>query len=375
MDASALRGLEGEWRALAESRGNAFLTPEWFFSWHRHYGDRAEPAVTALRDRDGRLSGVLPLTISTSGRPRAVQFAASGLGDHFHPASPPALESMVASAAGRALFGHPRRWSTIVLENVDVGSGWWRALTDSSPVRLSSGSHARSVLPYARIAGCSWDEYLAARSRGFRSQLRRKMRALEDDHDVAFRRTDRAADVASDLSTLFRLHDARWAARPGVSSLSGDRPRAFHSDFAAAAFERGWLRLWFLNVDGVPVAAWYGWRIGERCAYYQAGLDPAFASYSVGFLLMAQAIKAAIEEGAGEFDMLLGDEAFKSRFADHRREVRTIVITRARHPARLLAASERALRHTARRMPERLRGPARRAARRFTRRLPGARRR
>src|ERR687891_899244 len=39
MDASALRGLEGEWRALAESRGNAFLTPEWFFSWHRHYGD------------------------------------------------------------------------------------------------------------------------------------------------------------------------------------------------------------------------------------------------------------------------------------------------------------------------------------------------
>ena len=65
----------------------------------------------------------------------------------------------------------------------------------------------------------------------------------------------------------------------------------------------------------MAVAGWYGWRVGDRFSYYQAGFDPAWSRYSVGFLLLAETVREAIAEGAAEYDLLLGDEAFKARFA------------------------------------------------------------
>src|SRR3712207_8266564 len=52
-------------------------------------------------------------------------------------------------------------------------------------------------------------------------------------------------------TTLFRsrLHEARWAGRGGSGSLNA-RTRRFHEQFAALALERGWLRLWTLELDG-----------------------------------------------------------------------------------------------------------------------------
>jgi Acetyltransferase (GNAT) domain len=91
----------------------------------------------------------------------------------------------------------------------------------------------------------------------FRSQLGRKLRALERNHEVRFPRTQTAPELASDLETFIRLHDARWESRGGSTSAS-ERTRKFHADVTAAALERGWLCLWPMEVDGHSVAAWYG---------------------------------------------------------------------------------------------------------------------
>ena len=76
------------------------------------------------------------------------------------------------------------------------------------------------------------------------------------------------------------------------------------------------------------------------------------ASKSVGTVMMADTIRSAIEEGAEQFDMLLGNEPYKLRFANDRYTVQTIVVTRAMHPHRLLASGEA----WARRNGARLRG-------------------
>jgi CelD/BcsL family acetyltransferase involved in cellulose biosynthesis len=73
------------------------------------------------------------------------------------------------------------------------------------------------------------------------------------------------------------------------------------------------MRLYLLEVDGAAAAARYGWRVGDRFSYFQAGFEPAW-SRQRGFLLLAETVRAAIAEGA-EHDLLVGDEAFKARFA------------------------------------------------------------
>ena len=92
--------------------------------------------------------------------------------------------------------------------------------------------------------------------------------------------------------------------------------------------ERGWLRLWLLELDDRPVAAWYGFRFAGREFYYQAGRDPEFANLSIGSVLLAHTIRAALNDGVREYRLLRGDESYKYRFASMDPGVETIAYGR-----------------------------------------------
>ena len=197
-------------------------------------------------------------------------------------------------------------------------------------------------------------------SRNARSQIGRKLRGLERLHDVRYRRTLREEELEADMERFFALHEDRRESRG--TFLASPRARAFHMDFALSALRAGWLRLWFLDVDDDSIAAWYGWLIGGRYQYYQAGFDPAWARHSPGLLLLSHTIRSAIEEGADHYDLLLGDELYKTRFSTVSRTARTVVLTRPRHPVRLLVVANVVLRRAARKL--------RRISRRVLRRWP-----
>src|SRR5204862_1704708 len=91
------------------------------------------------------------------------------------------------------------------------------------------------------------------------------------------------------------------------------------------ALERGWLRLFVLWLGDAPAATFYGFRYGSVFSFYQSGFDPAFGKLSVGTVTMGLAIKSAIEEGASEFDLLHGEEAYKFHWAKRTRRLGRIV--------------------------------------------------
>lgn len=366
-----LAEVEDDWRRLAERCGNAFLSPEWFGAWLSGYGSDAEPAVTVTRHEDGSLMGLMPLAMSGPRGWRTIRFAGANLGDRFHPLAAPGHEVEVA-AEGFAALSASKRAATVVLDRAPADGAWVRELRAAGfrPAPAARGD----VLPYIDLDGLTWEEYLAGRSRNFRGQVRRKARALADAHELRFRTTAEPARLDSDIEAFFGLHDARWAERGGSSSSTA-RSRAFHRDFAGRALERGWLRLWFLEADGEAVAAWYGWRLGERYSYYLAGFSPRWSDRSVGFVLLAHTVRSAIEEGAREYDLLLGDEDYKARFASGERSVETVAAVRAGHPALAVARLESALRRAGRRLPPRPRRRAQVALGRLTARLPTGNRR
>jgi CelD/BcsL family acetyltransferase involved in cellulose biosynthesis len=358
-DIGEITALAAEWRVLAERRGNAFLTPEWFLAWLRHCGRGWEPYVAVARTPRGTLRGLLPLVSSKNHGRRELRVCP--IGDRFHPVAVARDEDAVAAAAASAV-APDRGLRSLLLENVDAERGWWRELAKASPAALATVERSETTLPFVELAGISWDEYLAGRSRQLRNQLGRKLRSLRKEHDVRFRRTRRLEEVPADLLTLFRLHDARWAERPESSALADPEIRTFHLEFASAAFERGWLRLYAMEVDGAPIAALYGWLIGGRWSYYQAGFDPAWSRHSPGFLLLGETIREAIEEGASEYDMLRGDEAFKRRFATSSRPVRTVLLAPRGQQAHISAAAQVGLKRAWRTLPGRPRAQARRLA-------------
>ncbi|WP_433029823.1 GNAT family N-acetyltransferase [Actinomycetospora sp. CA-053990] len=357
-------GLVDEWRALAEAAGNAFTTPEWYGAYARHYGADAPPFVVRVRDADGALAGLLPLCRSG----RTVRFAGANVGDRFAPVAVAGREAEVARAAAGALGRE-----AVVLHNVDAGAPWVGALGEGLRGRVAATRLRGSVMPFVPLTGHTWDTFLGARSRNFRSQVRRKERALVDGEGAKFRATAVPGEVRADVAEFFRLHNSRWDEREGGSTITSPTVHAFHEDFAAAALERGWLRMSFLEVEGTAVAALYAWRIGGRYAYFQAGFDTAWADKSVGLVLMAHTVREAIEEGADEYDLLLGDETYKARFATDERAVETLVVAGALDPTRLLAQVDAGVRRATDGLSPELRARLRDLAKPVLARMPGTR--
>lgn len=308
---SSLDAIDTEWSALAQAGGNIFSTPEWASSWWRHHGARFSPLVFACRADDTTLAAVIPLYVWTTRRVRIARFIGTGPADQLGPVSAPSRRAFAAEAL--RTIGDTAEIDVLLAEHLP-GDSTWRTALGTAPLRVESS-------PTISLAG-GWESYLAARSPNLRQQIRRRERRLQRDHALRFRLAGDAACLQNDLDVLFSLHRARWG-RDRSAFLPWER---FHRDFAAVALERGWLRLWFLDLDGRAVAAWYGFRFAGIESYYQAGRDPSQTDESVGFVLLAHTIREAARDGMREYRLLRGSEPFKRRFADSDSGLETFAI-------------------------------------------------
>ena len=313
-----LAGFEAEadaWQALAERADNIFATREWLSMWWRHFGAGQARLLGCWR-AGGKLAAILPLYASRVGPARALRFLGHGISDQLGPICDPAERCAVARALRRALGGGLLGGWDVLLGEEFPGQQGWSALLGATVVH-----HEAS--PVLRARGRSFEEILASGSANFRQEVGRRERKLQREHELRFRLASDRDRLQDDLTILFDLHAARWSG--DESGAFSPARRAFHRDFAPLALERGWLRLWLAEVDGRPVAALYGLRFAGSELFYQAGRDPAWDRFSVGFVLLAHAIRVALEDGAVEYRLLRGDHPYKQRFADHDPGLETFV--------------------------------------------------
>src|SRR5215210_3072438 len=212
-DVAGLAGVEHTWRALAETRGNAFISPEWFRAWLTSQDGETVPWVVVLRD-GAKVQGLLPLVTSRRERPRRLRFSGGPFGDYFQPVAAAADEEAVARAAAMAFAEKRDEWAAVILDNVDVAAPWVEVLRAATQPRLVTIEDHRQPLPYIDLAPVSsWEDYVASRSSKLRAQLRRELRVLERDHTVRFRLTRGVDELPADLASFFDLHARRWQTR------------------------------------------------------------------------------------------------------------------------------------------------------------------
>jgi CelD/BcsL family acetyltransferase involved in cellulose biosynthesis len=344
------------WRELAVLRENPFLTPEWYGAWLESHPEE-EPFAIAWRV-DGQVRGVLPLVAVSRGPLRLLRFAGARRGDWFTPACRPLDEEAMAAACAELLRSERRLWHAIRFDRVAAESRWPDAL--SAAAGIAPAQRLRGdVLPYIEFGEDGFDGYMAARSRNFRSQLGRRRRRLERDHGLTFRSTSSPGELEADLDVFFRLHDERWRSRE-ESSSQDPATRRHQRLFAAAALERGWLRLWTAEADGEPAGSWYGWRIGGRYCYALAGLSERFEPFGLGNVLLAHTIEQAAAEGAAVYDLMWGDEGYKRRFETGRRYAATWMLGRRGHPVGVAIAAQARGARAVEALPPRLLEPLKR---------------
>jgi len=322
--------VQESWPRLAQRAGNVFATFDWADVWWNHHGGGRRRVVVAFRDRTDELVAICPMHVATGPPLRLMRFVGYGPADQLGPVCAPRDRGKVARALGRTVR-EIGGWDLLLAEQLAADEGW---------STLSGGRVIqRAESPVIRFDG-SWDEFLASRSSHMRKFLRWQERKLGREHALGYRMVAAADPIGPALDELLRLHRLRW---PSGSRFASEF--SFHREFAERAHARGWLRLWFLELHGEPVAAWYCLQFAHAQTYYQSGRDPRWDKSSVGLLLLCHAIREAFGEGIIDHRFGRGAEGYKYRLARDDAGLETIGFAASARGRAALAAAPTFRRH------------------------------
>jgi CelD/BcsL family acetyltransferase involved in cellulose biosynthesis len=298
--------LQPSWtRLAARVGGSLFSTYEWAEAWQATFGPSRGRLITlACSARDEEPSAIMALQVRRERGLRVARCIGHPYADWVGPLCAPEAREEVGSAIRVAVRGGRLPIDLLLCGPMCAAERW--------AGHMSGAVRARQPNLVARFGQGGWDDYLAGRSSNVREKVRRCERKLRTEHGAVFRLCDDAGKLDADFDSLLRLHRMRW----GETSPAFAGPaEAFHRRFAHTALRNDWLRLWFVEIQGHPVAAWYGFRYSGAEWYYQAGRDPAWDETSVGFALLVHTIRAAATDGVREYRFLRGDAPFKRRLA------------------------------------------------------------
>lgn len=321
------QALAPEWQDLHERAlgASVFNSWDWLHAWWSEYRRDAPLRIVLARD-GGVLRGILPVYVDTVRvfrlfPVRVLRFLGVG-GDTspddldvlLHPEAAEDIARALASAVRGELGGD---WDVLALTDMAENSVWRQALCrvcgDGMVEQGISASISYLTLPE------SWERYLEGLHRDRRYALRQTRRRLEAQPGARFFLWDDSARLDEAIDRLIDLHHLRWQGRGEEYAFSSPEYVNFHRRVMHAYQEKGWLRLYCLEVGGVIIAMYYCYRFRNRIYYFQGGFDPAVAKLRPGLVLMGAAIEHAIGEGNEVFDMLRGEYEYKTQWAKQRR--------------------------------------------------------
>jgi CelD/BcsL family acetyltransferase involved in cellulose biosynthesis len=328
---SALESLSDEWNALLDRSATPvpFLRQEVVSVWWSTLGGGEWPGgrlwLGTARDVDGTLAAIWPLFLpegpAAGGRLHLIgSFEISDYLDLITPAerSAEACEALLQAIEPRAevrgieLYNLPEASPTLAsMEAIAPARGWRVSRTRLSPC------------PVVSLDG-GWEAYLARLDKKQRHELRRKLRRADESPDkVELRIVMPSDDLQAQMESFLAL-----------MAFGADKARflqpAMRRQFVALtreAFRCGYLHLSFLDVGGVPAAAYWCFDYRDRLWVYNSGLNPAYASLSPGWVLLGRLIQWAIEHGRREIDFLRGDESYKFRLGGVERSIYRLTLT------------------------------------------------
>ena len=317
-DAAGLAGLADGWRFLAEvcPFATVFQSFEWNAAWWRHYGRRPGRRLhllTFVEPESGRLVGLAPLMTSFwHGTPlRRLSFLGTGASDYLDVIAAPGYETAVVEAFHQTL-ARSGGWQIADLQQLREG-GLLRAHPPTKNSPLAYRDASGEPCPYLTLPD-DWNALTRQFGKKTRANIGYYDRALRKVYDVSVAAITQPDELNDEMTRLFDLHQRRWNQRwlPGVFGSKG--VQNFHRDAARSLFESNLLRLFCLRLDGQTQAALYCFGMGDRVCYYQGGFEPTLAKWSLGTVLTAHALQAAIGEGRAVFDFLRGDEPYKAKW-------------------------------------------------------------
>lgn len=331
-DPAQLDAIRAAWDELAVAAGAPFAAPGWSLAWWRHLAPKkSRLAVAAVRDGE-ELIGLAPFHASRLLGVTELRLLGGGLASRLGVLAKAGAEREVAEAITAGFAAADARPDLIHWEAIDADSQWPERLADGTGRGRQVLEESRRSAPVVDLGANSYEEWFAAKSRNFRSQMRRHRRGIEEA-GATFRFASQET-LAADLAGFSSLHEGRWEARGGSAAVN-EAVMAMLAEVAAELIGSGRIRLSVIEgPDGNPVSSQIFISAGEVIAYWNGGFDESWGDRSPGMLAILAAVEDSFERGETLLDLGGGEARYKDRLADEDRPVawRTSYPRGARYP-------------------------------------------
>lgn len=283
-----------------------FVIPPWIEAWLETLGQGIEPFLAVLREKD-RIVGIAPLATGPA-RNRFAFLGDPDVCDYFDGVIEPGREReffrellgfLGAGGAGELDLGPVRSDSAVARHLGDAARSLefdWEVASEAVSSELE--------LPD------SWEDFLSGLTGKERHELRRKLRRFEEAGNVGFRKVESLSQVSGAIETFISLFGMN---RDDKAAFMTPRMAAYFRALSGALSRAGLLRLFFLDLNGRPVASALCFDHAGVRYLYNNGYDETERRLSVGLLSKVLSLKDAIETGLSRYDFLKGAEAYKQR--------------------------------------------------------------
>ncbi len=304
--------LAPEWNALVEATSNElFYRHEFLRIWIDNFAPSAHLRILTLRDSQGQLTAALPLMAERAtmyGIP--VRQLSGTANPHSCRFDVIAQEPEVAAAMFFAWLSADRTWDVLRLTDVPDGGAGWALLEEARRAGLPTGTWESLQSPYVPLPA-TWEAFQAGLHPKFKANCRRRRRKLEEKGRVEFERVDGGLELEGKLEEGFALEQSGWKGQRGTAMAQDPATRGFYTELARDAAYAGRLSLYFLRLDGRPVAFQYGLTYGGRYFLLKPGYDESLKECSPGQLLMDEVLADCLARGLYECDLLGPDMMWK----------------------------------------------------------------
>jgi CelD/BcsL family acetyltransferase involved in cellulose biosynthesis len=320
-EARQLSRFREEWQALVASSptSDLFQTYEWLTSWLDCFWlDR--PIAFLFVRQDERLVGLAPLVRDLDGALGCPGSLALAVNPHarrldlIHSVEPGRVLDAVLNHL-RAAYPRVRLRLRQSLERSTLADALPRAVPRH---RMTTTRLAQLASPVVRLDG-DWQSYLSSRSAHVQKELRRKTRKAERDWKVTWSVVSCLREHPRVMEEVLQIERRSWKEDRGTSFTAEAGLSRFYGDLAARFAAAGWLRIYLLHLNAVPVAHIFGAEYQNEYFALKTSYDGAYRDASPGQLLFQYALRDAFERKLAAFDFLGDESRWKKEMANDTR--------------------------------------------------------
>jgi CelD/BcsL family acetyltransferase involved in cellulose biosynthesis len=307
------------WNAVVagSARSDLFQTYEWLTTWLESFW-KDKPIAFLLVQRDHALVGLAPLLRDEEGVLWCPRSLVSPINPHVPRSDMLFLDGQQQEGLD-AVLAHlrsTRRRVKLSFRHVDQASTVLAALPAVlDHQRLATIRWEGSGSPLVNISG-DWEGYLKSRSGHFRSELKRKVKKLEQAGAVRWALVTTVEECDRVMEDVLQIERNSWKEKTRSSFTARHELEHFYRELARRCAEAGWLRMHLLHLDSKPVAYIYG--AVYKNVYYaiKTSYDEAYGSLSPGAALFDHALHDAFDQGLARFDFLGAEARWKNEMAN-----------------------------------------------------------